>query len=234
VFKLIHVRPSFHAKWLHFSLKLETQMPSQFFFKNREWNSSHKIVLANLTKLFSFGALTDVACSVHRFVSLVNCLHHNNFMLNCTSKMLFKILAHFSCGIEENITLLALYSDFTFSISYLSQRDVHLTILELNYIIQGFLRCFRDPIRVPRIENRVTRIRENYHRVPRIRQNRVPRIREIGTLQVHTGYLTYSLKKKPWLYICLFKSTYTSKWEPHIRPAFLGADYATARTAALY
>ena len=27
-----------------------------------------------------------------------------------------------------------------------------------------FLRCFRDPIRVPRISNRVPRIRENYHR----------------------------------------------------------------------
>ena len=43
-----------------------------------------------------------------------------------------------------------------------------------------FIRCFRglkDPIRVPRIENRV------------------PRIREIWSLQVHTGYLTFSLKK---------------------------------------
>jgi len=40
----------------------------------------------------------------------------------------------------------------------------------------------RDPIRVPRIS-------ENYHPVPRIR--------EIGSLQVHTGYLTFSLKK-PW------------------------------------
>jgi len=40
---------------------------------------------------------------------------------------------------------------------------------------QGFLRCFRDPIRVPRIENRVPRISENDHRVPRIRENRVPK-----------------------------------------------------------
>ena len=47
-------------------------------------------------------------------------------------------------------------------------------------IQQVFLRRFRDPIRVPRI-------RENYHRVPRIR--------EIGSLQIHTGYLTFSLKK---------------------------------------
>ena len=50
-----------------------------------------------------------------------------------------------------------------------------------------FLRCFRDAIRVPRISNRVPRIRENYHRVPRIR--------EIGSRHVHTGYLTFSLKK---------------------------------------
>jgi len=33
---------------------------------------------------------------------------------------------------------------------------------------QGFLRCFR-------LENRVPRIRENYHRVPGIRENRVPK-----------------------------------------------------------
>ena len=51
-----------------------------------------------------------------------------------------------------------------------------------------FLRCFRDPIRVPRI-------RENYHRIPKIRENRVPRIREIGSLKIHIGYLTFSLKK---------------------------------------
>jgi len=61
--------------------------------------------------------------------------------------------------------------------------------------MQGFLRCFRDPIRVPRIESRVPRIRENYHQVPRIRENEVPRITEIGSLLVHTGYLTFSLKK---------------------------------------
>ena len=59
----------------------------------------------------------------------------------------------------------------------------------------GFLRCFRDPIRVPRIENRVTRNGENYHQVLRIRENRVPRIRQIGSLQVRTGYLTFSFKK---------------------------------------
>jgi len=31
--------------------------------------------------------------------------------------------------------------------------------------------------------------------MPRIRENRVPRIREIGSLQVHTGYLTFFFKK---------------------------------------
>ena len=45
-----------------------------------------------------------------------------------------------------------------------------------------------DPVRVPRIENRAPRIRKNHHRVPRIR--------EIGSIHVHIGYLTFSLKKK--------------------------------------
>jgi len=52
----------------------------------------------------------------------------------------------------------------------------------------GFLRRFRDPIRVPRI-------RENYHPVARFRENRVPRIIDIESLKIHTGYLTFSLKK---------------------------------------
>jgi len=38
----------------------------------------------------------------------------------------------------------------------------------------GFLKCFRDRIQVPRIENRVPRIRENYHPIPRISENLVP------------------------------------------------------------
>jgi len=59
----------------------------------------------------------------------------------------------------------------------------HLTLLVEQFILMRF----RNPIRYPRIENRVPRIRENYHQVPRIR--------EIGSLQVHTGYLTASLKK---------------------------------------
>jgi len=59
------------------------------------------------------------------------------------------------------------------------------------YNIPVFFKCFREPIRVPRIENRVPRIRGNYHRDPRIDK--------IGSLQIHTGYLTFSLKK-PWTY----------------------------------
>jgi len=43
-----------------------------------------------------------------------------------------------------------------------------------------------DPVRVPRFENRVPKVRENYHRVPSIR--------EIGALQVDTGHLSFSLK----------------------------------------
>ena len=58
-----------------------------------------------------------------------------------------------------------------------------------------FLRRFRDPNRVPRISNRVPIIKENYHLVPKIIKNRVPRIREIGSLQIQTGFLTFSLKK---------------------------------------
>ena len=47
--------------------------------------------------------------------------------------------------------------------------------------------CFRDPIRVPRMS-------ENYHRVPRVREIGTLES-EIRSLQVHTGYLTFSLKK---------------------------------------
>jgi len=66
-------------------------------------------------------------------------------------------------------------------------RDLFYFILPGITFVQGFLRCFRDPIQVPRIENRVLGIRENYHWVPKIR--------EIGSLQVRTGYLIFSLKK---------------------------------------
>jgi len=70
------------------------------------------------------------------------------------------------------------------------------TLAEYIFIPQlGFLRRFRDPIRIPRISNRVPRHRKNYDQVHKIRENRVPRIREIGSLQIHTRYLTSSSKK---------------------------------------
>jgi len=51
---------------------------------------------------------------------------------------------------------------------------------------------------------------ENYHRVPKIRKNRVRKIREIGSLHIQTGFLTFSLKKTgiwyndagSWLWYC--------------------------------
>jgi len=50
--------------------------------------------------------------------------------------------------------------------------------------MQGFSRRFKYPIRVPGISNRV----------PRIRENRVRIIKEIASLQIQTGFLTFSLK----------------------------------------
>jgi len=54
-------------------------------------------------------------------------------------------------------------------------------------LLQVFLGRFWDPMRVSRISNRVPRIREGYHWVTKIRENRVP--------TDHTGCLTFSLKK---------------------------------------
>ena len=70
-------------------------------------------------------------------------------------------------------------------IDYLCAPD----LCKLLCYMQVFLRRFRDPIRVPRIS-------ENYHRVPNIR--------EIGSPQVHTGYLKFSLKKN--CYVLLYRT----------------------------
>ena len=74
--------------------------------------------------------------------------------------------------------------------------EMHI-IHEINYteLNQVFLGHFRDPVWVPRIVNQVPRIRENGLQVPKIRENQVPRIKEIGSLQVHTRYRKFSLKK---------------------------------------
>ena len=60
-------------------------------------------------------------------------------------------------------------------------------------ILPVFSRRFRIPICVPRI-------RENYHLVPKIRENRLPRIREIVSLQIHTGKQIFPLIKKKRFY----------------------------------
>ena len=66
---------------------------------------------------------------------------------------------------------------------------------QLFLIRPEFLRHLRNPIWVSKISNRVPIVKENYHRAPKIRENRVPRIREIGSLKIHTGCLTFFLKK---------------------------------------
>jgi len=85
------------------------------------------------------------------------------------------------------------------------------------YLCQVFLRYFRNPIRVPRIENWVPRVRENQD--PRIREYRVPRIRKIGFLQVHTGYLTFSL----------IKTLFMRVWDDYIPTNFCALCVETAR-----
>jgi len=56
----------------------------------------------------------------------------------------------------------------------------------------GFLRCFRDPFRVLKIENRVLRIREKFFSGTRFGS---PELKFMRFLHVHTRYLTFSLKK---------------------------------------
>jgi len=92
-------------------------------------------------------------------------------------------------------------NDFDMDLRAKTHLQFALRLVEGNrlYYIRDFLRRCTDPIRITRIENRVPRIIENNHRVPKIRENRVPRIGKIGGLQVHTGCLTLSLKKT-WLY----------------------------------
>ena len=74
-------------------------------------------------------------------------------------------------------------------------------------ILKGIAGCFRDPIRVSRIENRV------------------PRNREIGSPQVHTGYLTFSFKKTWYsvmVVIRFLRLTVASMWA--FRPEAFGGS----------
>ena len=79
----------------------------------------------------------------------------------------------------------------------------HATVTNLNLkdrfensTVNSFLRRYMDPIRVPRIENWVPRISENCYRVRRIK--------EIGSIQVLTRYLTFSFKITCFQYNLLF------------------------------
>jgi len=116
------------------------------------------------------------------------------YFLNKKISITTKISNHLRYRLLETCLLrVSLRQKFLFF--YLKIKNNKLFLNKIIHLIQVFLRCLRDPIRVPRIENRVPRIRENYHRVPRIIENRVPRIREIRSLKIHIGYLTFSLKK---------------------------------------
>ena len=81
---------------------------------------------------------------------------------------------HNHCCLQFGFWLLLFCSPFFEKWS--CQTDWKLCCLRSGFFL---MRC-RDSMRVPRI-------RENCHRVPRIR--------EIGSLQIHTGHLTFSLKK---------------------------------------
>jgi len=69
--------------------------------------------------------------------------------------------------------------------TWLAKSDRLSGIQSVNYyVMSGFLMSFRDP-------NRVHRIRENYQRVTKIRENRPLNQRN----QVNTGCLLFSLQK---------------------------------------
>jgi len=96
----------------------------------------------------------------------------------------------------------------------------------------GFLRYFRDSIRVPRIENRVLRIRENYQGKylngyckqyyemvimdeAQNTSNYMKFSRKFfGPLQVHTGYLAFSLKKTDMSYDTVMKRYLCPRFTP--------------------
>jgi len=67
------------------------------------------------------------------------------------------------CGKARNVVLQYLVNaqyimHMVFQLYYVLRFD---STVDIN--VPGFFKCFRDPIQVPRIENRVHRIRANYH-----------------------------------------------------------------------
>jgi len=97
-----------------------------------------------------------------------------------------------------------------------------LNSLRFVYIVSNavFLRCFRDLNRVLRIENWVPRNKENYHRVPRIR--------EIGSLQIYTGNLIFSLKKYQCITFC--KVQFIAMDRQVVLPIWSFCNYAESKT----
>jgi len=75
----------------------------------------------------------------------------------------------------------------------------------------SFSRCVRDPFRVPRIKNRVTRTSENDHRVPGIRENRV----HTGPYQVPKVFFKTKLHKSLHTHHCLYMSRFVSAGKFH-------------------
>jgi len=66
-----------------------------------------------------------------------------------------------------------------------------------------------------------------------MRENRVPRIREIGSLQVHIGYLIFSLKRKLIIWnllgLTLVSTPAVRSCCIHVTKEFLGSDYLIIR-----
>jgi len=124
--------------------------------------------------------------------TFLNCLVARSSFKNCIR----------NSGIYVISTLTAIFS----SVLWVKEENAFFCkfpqffLLKVGCIFRFFSRCFMEPIRVPRIQNRVPRIRENYHRVPGIRENQVPGIREIGSLNIHIGYQTFSLKKSGYMH----------------------------------
>jgi len=82
-------------------------------------------------------------------------------IVNCTESL--------SC-LFANDTALLFSSNCPFHLHQVLSRDLCTSLVGVKSMKAGFLKCFRDPIRVSRIENWILRIRENYQRVPRIRE----------------------------------------------------------------
>jgi len=107
-------------------------------------------------------------------------------------------IAYFLFEVEMFKTMLCISHAAPHQLYFLQTKYLALCIwrpLSLKYVLVHHFRPVAPPLKVGALEWVVDK--KNYHRVPRIRENyhRVPRIRGIGSLQVHTGYLTFSSKK---------------------------------------